>query len=114
MHCLNNYVFVMVLKLGTMGSGLSSSLTNLFICLTFYFFSKCNQDENFQKVMSVPLFRSENLVGFTSYLKLGLPVLVIMVIDWGSYEVLSLMSAKFGVITQTSLILVWNWCAVIY
>ena len=39
---------------------------------------------------------------------LGLPGIAIMVIDWGSYEILSLWSAAFGVTKQTSLILCWN------
>lgn len=40
---------------------------------------------------------------------LGLPNIAIMVIDWGSYEILSLWSIFFGVESQTSLVLCWNW-----
>jgi hypothetical protein len=33
--------------------------------------------------------------------------------DWGVYEVLTMMSAAFGVASQTSVILTWNYFALI-
>lgn len=47
------------------------------------------------------------------YLKLGLPGVLITSMDWGSYEIISLLSGSFGVQAQTSVILVWNLADVI-
>lgn len=85
--------------MGTFGSGLASTLTNSFVTLSYYGFCKFIKDENFKLAMSVPLLRKENLSGYLTYIKLGLPGALIMMIDWGSYEILSLWSAAFGVKT---------------
>ena len=64
--------------------------------------------------MTAPLFSLKNLSNFDQYIKLGLPGVVIMLIDWGSYEILALWSAIFGVSAQTSLILVVNFISIPY
>jgi hypothetical protein len=35
-------------------------------------------------------------------------------LNWGAYEILTMMSASFGVAAQTSVILTWNFFALIY
>ena len=56
----------------------------------------------------------KNLENAGEYIRLGVPLIFILAIDWGTYEVLSLMSASFGVAAQTAVILTWNFCSMIY
>ena len=108
MHFAHNYFFVIVLDMGTFGSGISSTLTNLFTMICLQVYCRCSKDEDLHQILSVPLIRVENLEGLEQYLILGLPGIAIVAIDWGSYEILSLWSAAFGIKQQTALILCWN------
>lgn len=96
-HIMNNYLFVIALQMGTFGSGISSTLTNLFIFMCLQIFCWRSKDQNLHQILSVPLFKFENLLNIEQYLMLGLPGIVIMVIDWGSFEILTLWSAYFGI-----------------
>lgn len=45
----------------------------------------------------MPFWQLKNFENAGEYLRLGVPVILIMSIDWGTYEILSLLSASFGV-----------------
>ena len=76
-------------------------------------FCRSYKNEALQRIQQVPFCSIENTQNLIQYLVLGLPGIVIVVVDWGSYEILSLMSAALGVHMQTSLILAWNFFDII-
>lgn len=113
-HVACNFILVIWLQLGVIGSGLSCSVTNLFIFIMLYLLQKTQSSDAWMGIRSVPFFRSTNLKNACQYVKLGAPASLIMCMDWGAYEILTMMSAFFGVASQTSVILTWNFFALIY
>jgi len=106
LHVLWNILFVTYLDLGIVGTGISSFLTNLLgltinCVLTSY--KKELVDAN-----SVSIFDYRVYENMGIYLKIGLPNVVILMLDWTCFEASSLMAGYLGVEEQAVNVIVLN------
>ena len=89
-HILWNILFVTYLELGIVGTGISSLLTNI-----LGFFINCyltSKSEEIEEANSVSIFDKRVIENMGIYLKIGLPNVAILMLDWTCFEVSSLMA----------------------
>lgn len=100
-HALISYYFVHSLDLGVLGLAVAIDITYacfLFVITTYCCFTK---NEKIRGAWTAP--DRESLEGWTQILSLGLPGVFIYVIDWGSFEMIALMSGLLGVVELSTM-----------
>ena len=100
------YFFVIMLKYGTTGAGLAASITNFTILIGNIVAT--SRIEDTKKINCVSFIDSSILHNLGEYLSIGLPGSIIMIFDWGCYQILSIMSGYLGVKEQAAQIILWN------
>lgn len=95
LHFFWNILFVNQLGLGIIGTGISSFLTNtLGMVLNIYIIS---QREEFDQICAVSIFDKRVFENTSIYLKIGLPNMIIIMLDWTCFEITAIMSGYLGV-----------------
>lgn len=100
LHILWNYILVDKLNLGVYGTGLASFFTNFLILVANVSLTAYQKD--LDDAVAVSIFDLEAFKNWKEYFEIGLPSMFIMVLDWGSYEVMTLMSGYLGVEEQAA------------
>ena len=95
LHVGWNFLFVIYLDYGVVGAGLSASITN-FIILVSNLLATIYQID-MAEATSVSFCDGRVFRNTSEYLKIGLPGSVIMIFDWGCYQILSIFSGYIGV-----------------
>lgn len=89
LHIILSYYFVFELKMEINGLGLAISLTNLLKFLLTLGYIKCNEQTS--RVLTRPSFKSLTY-GWREYLKLSLPVILILCSEWWAYELMTVFA----------------------
>lgn len=104
--CLSYYLII-ELKMGITGTAVSGVLTNLMHFILQHSVAAFLYPS---EARPVSLLDSENfsVSGITAYLKLGLPSIALVCVDWWSFEAMLLVSGLFGVQKQAAMIVLMN------
>lgn len=100
LHVGWNYLFVIHLNYGVVGAGMAASLTNYLILMGNVIATRYQKD--LQEATKVPFFDRSVFRNTCEYLKIGAPSSVIMLFDWGCYQILSVMAGYIGVKEQAA------------
>ena len=95
LHLFWNILFVNCFGFGIIGTGISSFITNalgLFLNIQYV-----NQREEFDKICTTSLLDSRVLENTSTYLKIGLPNMTIIMLDWTCFEITAVLSGYLGV-----------------
>lgn len=95
LHIGWNYLFIIKLNLGIIGVGCSASVSNLTQFLGNVYMTHHSSD--MKEALKVSLCQKEVWQNFGQYLMIGIPGIVIMMMAWGSYEILNIMAGILGV-----------------
>ena len=106
LHLGWNYLFVIHLDFGVIGAGLAASITNFIILMGNIIATRFLKD--LSEATSVSFFERSVFRNTGEYLKIGVPGSVIMLFDWGCYQILSVLSGYIGVKEQAAQIILWN------
>jgi len=112
LHALNNYIFVFVFDLGVIGTGISEVITYAFLLSTTVFLTR--NLEELRGTSDVTPFSQPVLKGLGQYFSIGYPTMVLMFLDWSTFEFMTLMSGLLSVVEQASQILLLNICSQLF
>jgi len=105
-HILWNYIFVIVLDLGVVGSGISSCVTNFLLFVGNCYYTSILED--LKEANEVKQFEKDVNSGICSYLKMGAPSMFVMILDFLSQNIMTLLCGYLGVIEQATQSLLLN------
>ena len=95
LHLLWNILFVTWLDLGIAGTGISSLLTNL---VGLYMnINLTKKIEGVDQICSISIFDLRVFENIPVYMKIGIPNMTILMLDWTCFEVTSVMAGYIGV-----------------
>lgn len=83
------------MDLGIAGIGVASLLTNSLGLILNMYMTSCN--EEIQQTCRISIFDSRVMENIMIYLKIGLPNVTILMLDWTAFEASSLMAGYLGV-----------------
>jgi Na+-driven multidrug efflux pump len=106
MHVAWNYLLVVKLDQGVIGTGIAACLTNAFILAGNIHVT--NIQPSLKEALDVKLFDPKVFENIYQYLQIGFPSMVIMFLDWTSFQILSMLSGYIGVTEQACQIILWN------
>lgn len=95
-HILWNYIFVIVLDLGVIGSGISSTITNILLFIGNWYYTNILDD--LKEANRVSQFDKNVNNGLIDYLKIGIPSMVVMILDFLSQNIMTLLCGYIGII----------------
>ena len=90
-----NYLFIIKMKLGIIGIGYTATVSNLIMFLGNLLMTHCSWDMS--DALSVSICNKKVWRKFCEYLVIGIPGTIIMMMAWGSYEILNIMAGLLGV-----------------
>lgn len=100
------------LQLGIIGTGVSSFLTNVLgLSLNIYIVS---QREEFDHICSVSIFDKRVFENISIYLKIGMPNVTIIMLDWTCFEITAVMSGFLGVEAQAVNVIALNIITIVF
>lgn len=105
-HCLYNHLFVNVLSYGVVGTALASLITNAQVLLLNLVFTK--RIPELQEALHVALCEEVVFQDMATYLRIGIPNMTIIVLDWTCFEISSLLAGILGVKEQAVNIILLN------
>ena len=94
-HICLCYYFVYVKELGIAGTGYAGSLSNSIIFLSLLIYSYNIAD--IRKAVQLPDSRLFRLGGILEYLKLGVPAVIMLCLEWWAFEVMTILVGYIGV-----------------
>lgn len=104
LHGVWCHIFVVNLELGIVGTGLANIMSQL---VQFAFLMYCtSQQEDLQEVLIMPDARV--FKGLKDYVKMAIPLTVMIVFDWWVWNLMVLVSAYFGTTEQAANIIIMN------
>jgi len=104
LHGVWCYYFVGVLGLGIVGIGIANVCSSTVQLVALLLFTHAQPD--FQEALYIPSLRQVCQV--YDYITLAIPGTLMLMLDWGAFEILVLISGLIGVNDQAACILVMN------
>jgi len=104
LHGLWCYIFVFKYELAIVGIGIANVFSNAIIFGSLLVFT--HHQDDLEEALQMPdsrIFR-----GLNSYFILAFPSTLMLILDWGAFEILVLISGFLGVTEQASCILIMN------
>ena len=95
LHIGWNFLFVIHLDFGVVGAGLSATVTNFIILVGNIIATRSK--ENLSEATKISFFDRSVFRNTSEYLRIGVPGSIIMLFDWGCYQILSVLSGYIGV-----------------
>lgn len=112
LHAGWTFLFVKHLSYGAAGAGVAASITNLTILAGNLLVSRLQ--DSMKEALSVSCCDPAVFRNIGEYLRIGIPGSVIMIFDWGCYQILSLLSGYLGVKEQAAQIILWNTMSIMW
>ena len=112
LHLLWNILFIMYLEMGIIGTGISSFITNslgLFLNMMIV-----QNREDFDQICSISIFDKRVYDNIWIYLKIGLPNVTIIMLDWTCFEITAIMSGFLGVEEQAVNVVALNIITIVF
>ena len=81
--------------MGVVGAGIASFITNTKVLALNLYLTSIQED--LEAVNAVPLSNPQVWTDFGTYLRIGLPNLMIILLDWTCFEISSLFAGLLGV-----------------
>ena len=100
LHVGWNFLFVIHLDFGVVGAGLAASITNLIILIGNIIAT--GYKKNLCEATNVSFCDRSVFRNTSEYLRIGVPGSIIMLFDWGCYQILSILSGYIGVKEQAA------------
>ena len=97
------YYFVFMVNLDVKGIGLATSITHLFKFLFTFGYVYCSR--KISKALSWPRM-NETFSNWKEYLKLSIPIIVILCSEWWACELITILAGMIGVREQATYIIV--------
>ena len=91
-------LFVIKLELGITGTGIANVITNTIFFATLYTFT--HYQEDLKEAIFMPDRRTLDSTGIKEYVKLGVPSIIMICLDWWVWELMVLMCGYFPFIVQ--------------
>lgn len=92
--------------MGVVGTALASLLTNTQVLAMNYYLT--SREEDLHDALHVSIFDPRVRQDLATYLKIGLPNMTIILLDWTCFEITSLMAGILGVNEQAVNIILLN------
>lgn len=90
LHVLFNYIFVVFLQFGIVGTGAANFCTNFFLLVANVYQTKIQDD--LKDSLTVKLTDPQVLIQWREYFRIGLPNIAILVLDWACFEFTTLIA----------------------
>lgn len=114
LHFFWNVLFVTYLDLGILGTSISSFLTNVVgLALNLHLVASA-QGEDFDQITAISIFDSKVYENMDIYLRIGLPNVTIIMLDWTCFEITAVMSGFLGVEQQAVNVLALNITTIVF
>ena len=91
-----NYIFVIKLNWGVVGTGFSFTITTFLVWIINMIYTKCLKDVDVIEARKIHFFDSQVYRSIWQYLKISLPNMFLMFLDWSSFEIMTLISGSLG------------------
>ena len=106
LHVFWNYLFIIYLDWGIEGIGYTASITFCIELIGNIIITHFQKD--LKESLDVSFFNPDVFINVYEYIRLGIPGTSIMLLDWGSYEILAIFSGFIGVKNQAVQIIMLN------
>uniref|UniRef100_F6RWU8 Multidrug and toxin extrusion protein n=1 Tax=Xenopus tropicalis TaxID=8364 RepID=F6RWU8_XENTR len=93
-NCIVNYVFLFVLRLGVIGSAWANTIAQFSQCLLIFLYIRVKR----LHVNTWGGWSIECLQDWSSFISLAIPSMLMVCIEWWTYEIGNLMSGLLGVV----------------
>lgn len=103
LHIVWCYLLVSVLHWGLIGIGMAATLTSILNC--FLVNLSCYYSKDLEASFFWPTW-SELVTDLPAYFKTGVPSALMLILDWGTFDVLAIMSGLIGVVENGAQLLI--------
>jgi MATE family multidrug resistance protein len=111
LHIMFNYIFVTLAQLDIYGCALATTMTWCYIYLLNNW--KLHNETDLKDALSVSIFDPRVRSDMSSYLSIGLPNMVTIIIEFIAYEITVLYLGHIGIVNQATQIVLLNFLSII-